>query len=125
VIHKSIPLVVHTYLFSVLFSVMVNKPVGSAWCNWNEPAVFVCSMTWVEPRVGIMMGILAAELMNFLYVPTEKLQTPSSYSMDLAVKLCGCSFTWAKSSIQCLLYRTYKVAILPIYRHCSTGLFSQ
>ena len=64
-------LVVYTYLCCVLFSMMVNKPVGSAWCNWNEPAVLNRSRIQAKPKAGLVAGILAAGLTNFLRVPTE------------------------------------------------------
>ena len=71
-------------LCCVLFFSMVNKPVGGAWCNWNEPAVINHSWIRAKPREG---GHLAARLTDSLCVSTEKLQTPSGYSTDSALKV--------------------------------------
>ena len=108
-------------LCCVLFFSMVNKPVGGAWCNWNEPAVINHSWIRAKPREG---GHLAARLTDSLCVSTEKLQTPSGYSTDSALKVRHKCSLYISARTTVYLNTVFRPASIIHGRHgsCRTNL---
>ena len=112
---------VYTHLCCVLFSSMVNKSVGGAWCNWNEPVVMNHSRIWAKPREG---GHLAARLTDSLRVSTEKLRTPSSYTTDSVLKVCHKCSLYVPARTSVYLSTVFRPASITHGRHgsCPTNL---